>query len=1288
MSKNQLFNPIKKYNNFNKEWLFYENEKLEIEDINEETLKDFKKVDLPHDWSIYNDFNQNSLSRNEGGLLDGGIAWYVKSFDLNDELANKNISIRFGAIYMDSFIYVNGTLVGNYPFGYNTFSYDLTDYLRYGKNTIAVKVVNRQPSSRWYSGSGIYRNVDIVLTEKIHIKENSLIIQTPKIQENRADTKIKLLLNNVSDFDEKIKYKIDIYFKEKIVKSIEKTEDIFANNEKIIETEFSFDNIKLWDIENPNLYYAHIQIFLDEKLIDEEFEQYGYRYFDWTSNDGFSLNGKYVKIHGVCLHHDNGALGAELYPQADRRKLEIMKSMGVNAIRTSHNPQSREFIKLCDELGLLVQEEAFDTWHGNRKKDYDYNRFFNKLATHPQADENETWAEFDIKQMVRRDINSPSIFMWSIGNEIAETEHSYGLQQAKNLVKWIKEVDETRYVTIGENKFSWSRDLEAFNAKIADELDIVGLNYAESNSDYLHENKPEWKLYGAETSSAVKSRGVYYQPEKLDSVATGNADKVNRAYQMSDYGNDRVGWGRTAADSWIFDRDRKYYAGQFIWTGFDYIGEPTPWHNEENLGAPVTSSFFGIVDSAGLPKSDFYLYQSQWLNNEKEKVLKILPHWNFEDLDLLKKQGTDLKRDDNIVPVRVYSNIKEIELFLNGKSLGKKTFNTKMTEYGREYLEGNSERELFLEWLVPFEKGELVAVGYDEKGEVSKTDKVVTSEEANNINLTLEENIHNLDDLAYIRFDICDKNGNIVPTADNLVEFFCSENAEIIGVDNGNAASKERYKADKNGKWFRRSFSGSGIVILKLHEIGEVSLKATSEGLKSDEINFSVENRVEKFEEEFENKLGSKIKTLSEKEIIEIDDVNISISKGQDIVLPEKVRVTTENRFKKFEKVNWDIDKIKNIKEIGKYDIHGEIEGLSVEGQIRVNDFIAVENFSGAFIKGSKNIYLPQNANIYHSSGEARVKPIQNWYNSENGEIFDAEKIDVDNVKLIGKITDSKFEPIMNIRFVGEDDNSIVYSENYARAWNGSEIPAGIASYTNKKHNSTDSTKLLNNEIASFDKTFLDRWTNISDDFREKDWAGILFGRAGELTKFNLNKIEVFFAFEDDDISMPSEYFLEFYNKDQITLPKNYENIAELEHEMAKDENWTRITSINEKIGEHEFVRVFEFGDIQTFAIRVNMIAQENRSLGISEIKAFGKVVKEHDNFEVDIIADDNVQKYSEEKSVYYIGRDVKNVELKATNNAAITRIDGISEEDDINFIVKSEDKSKEIKIIVRREDV
>lgn len=1294
MPKNQLTSELKKYLNINKGWLFKEDENLEIENINENNITEFIEIDLPYDWSIYKDFNQKSLSRNEGGLLDGGKAWYIKEINIDESFANKNIFIKFGGIYMDSHIYINGSLVGNYPFGYNTFSYDLTKHLKYGKNILAIKVLNEQPSSRWYSGSGIYRNVELVLREKIYIEENGIVIRTDDLKNNLTNplTKIKLKLVNTSNFDEDIRIVYEVYNNEKLIKLFEEKEILKANQKKEIESSFTIDNPKLWDIENPNLYYLKVRAYLGENLVDEEIARYGYRFMDWTREDGFYLNGKYIKFHGVCLHHDNGALGSELFIDAERRKLQIMKDMGVNSIRTSHNPQSEEFIRLCDEMGILVQEEAFDTWHGNRKKEFDYNRFFNKISTHPDSRDDETWAEYDIKLMVKRDINSPSIIMWSIGNEIGETDHFHGIEQGIQLIKWIKEIDDTRFVTIGENKFKWNRNIGTPHSEVANYLDVVGLNYNEEGADELFERFPNWILYGAETSSAVRSRGVYYNPSNNDSIATGNANKPDRSYQMSDYGNDRVGWGATATDSWIFDRDRKYYAGQFIWTGFDYIGEPTPWHNEEDLGAPVTSSYFGIVDTAGLPKNDYYLYQSQWKKQSEKKVLHILPHWNFENKELLKSLGTDLKREDNIVPVRVYSNIQDVELFLNGNSLGKKSFNKKTTDYGMEYFEGDCERELYLEWLVPFEKGKLEAVGYGENGEVIAKDKVQTSEKESKIKLTSYNDEQFSDGLAYIRFDITDQMDNIVPTANNLVEFSCEGNAEIIGVDNGDASSQERYKIQKDGRWIRKAFSGSGIVILKLKEKGKAKLFAKSERLESANIEIEILEKKDNFEDLQKYSLLEGLINNGNGEILDYEKISIYLNNKDDVSklkLPKKVRNLYSNRFSNFDAVNWNNEEIKNISGKGKYSIRGNSNDKEVLATIYVNDFVAVENFSCAKIKGSKNIDLPKEAFIYNTSGEVRKDKIVDWYIKGTNKKIDFEELKCeDNLLLEAKLEIKDFKPEMSIRFVEKDNDSIVYSYNYARAWNGSEIPAGIASYTNKDKNSADSTKFLNNEIVPFENQFLDRWTNISEKHRKNDWAGILFGQAGEFKQFVLNKLEVFFFPEDKDISMPKNYSIEYFLPKEISFPSDYQNINELDHELSKNENWVKIEKFSEKIGEHQYARVFEFEDISTHAIRVNMSAQDDKFLGVSEIKAFGKVVKEYEDFKLDIIIDGNKQEYIEDKVVYEIEQDAKEIVVKATNNASVIKIEGIEEKDDINYIIRSENKLKESKIILRRKNV
>lgn len=1270
MSNDFNFKPIEKYIDFNDNWLFKEDDKLEIEKINHEVIREFSPVKLPHDWSIYKDFNMNSLSRNEGGLLDGGIGWYIKEFEITDDYANKEILIKFGGIYMDSNVYINGALVGNYPFGYNTIIYDITKYLRYGKNQIVVKVTHKQPSSRWYSGSGIYRNVSLIVKDRVNIKEQSIFITTPDLEKNleNATTSIKFeVKNGISKF-QNIKYKLTILDSNGMIAMRNGEIEIEPLSERKVEDEIVVSSPKLWSPDEPNLYYLKAELIKDGLVIDSTISRFGYRYYNWTKDDGFSLNGEFVKFHGVCLHHDNGALGAELNVDADRRKLQIMKDMGVNAIRTSHNPQSEEFIRLCDEMGFLVQEEAFDTWHGNRKKDYDYNRFFNKPATHPDAQDGQIWAEFDIKQMVKRDINSPSIVMWSIGNEIFETDQEYGIEQARNLINWIKELDQTRYVTIGENSFNWNRNPEAPHTKIAEMLDVVGLNYNEKWSDDLYKDF-DFILYGAETSSAVKSRGVYYDASEKSRNATGNANKPDRKYQMSDYGNDRVGWGETAINSWMHDRDRKYYAGQFIWTGFDYIGEPTPWHNEENLGAPVTSSYFGIVDTAGIPKNDYFFYQSQWT---KKPLVKILPHWNWDNKKLLKELGTDLKRDDNLIPVRVYSNLLEVELFLNDKSLGKKSFNKKTTEYGAEYLEGDSKDELYLEWLVEYVPGELKAVAFDEIGN-EIIDIVKTANKEFEVKLSSYKDIYNEKELAYIRFDIVDENEVIVPTANTEVEFV-SEGAEIVGVDNGDAASTERYKSTKD-KWIRKAFSGSGIVIIQLGQenskliaksnLGESMIEIGVRGTKQD----SIEDEVY-VEEVHELDLG---------EIVSAKDIEVS-TLSDNIKLPNKVKVTTDNDVDIYQEVIW--NKLpEKISRPSKFEVLGEVGNLEVKTKIKLDAFVAVENFSMATKEGTLP-HLPSEATIYSTSGETRVLEIEKWtYNSRNLEISDLIRNNA--LELRGKVKGFDKESRLTLRVVSSEDENIIDSYNYARAWNGSELPAGIASFTSDLDDNDDSTIMLNNEIVAWDSLYKDRWSNLTSSHRDSDWAGIFFGRAGEIEKHQINKVEVSF-FEDDEVSSPLEYVLEYYTNDEISIPSDYQHISSIDHELNREENWAKVPNYKVRKGEKDIFHIFEFDDIYTHAIRLKMKSKEDKALGITEIKAFGKVVNANSDFKVNISVNGVNLPVS---NIIEVGK-FDEVKIDASNNASITFIPGVDETEDSYYIVKSEDEKREERYTVRRRDV
>ena len=821
--------------NFNKDWYFKLNAQGDFskKDVD---VHDWSKLNLPHDWSIYFDFDHKSPARNEGGQLNGGTAWYRKTFTVDEAAKDKDVRINFDGVYMDSKVYVNGKFVGHYPSGYNHFSYDITEFLNKdgSENTIAVQVTNKQPSSRWYSGSGIYRDVTLSYRDKVQVAENGNHITTPKLAQQKdgnVETQIQSKIKNTAKTLAKVFVEQQIFTKEgkavsDLVRSV--TKSLSGNETADFKQTILVNKPTLWTTKSyhPQLYVLKTKVYNEGQLVDVTEDTFGYRYFNWTAKEGFSLNGERMKFHGVSIHHDNGALGAEENYKATYRKLKLLKDMGVNSIRTTHNPASPQLLDAAASLGLLVQEEAFDTWYRG-KKTYDYGRFFDQDATHPEAKKGEKWSDFDLRTMVERDKNNPSIIMWSLGNEVDEADGGErSLETAKRLKAVIKAIDTERYVTMGENKFS--RASTGLFLKLAAIMDAVGMNYGERFYDAVRKAHPDWLIYGSETSSATRTRDSYFYPAKN----LYHDNRPNRHYEQSDYGNDRVAWGRTATESWTFDRDRAGYAGQFIWTGFDYIGEPTPWHNQDYT--PVKSSYFGIIDTAGLPKNDFYLYRSEWYSAKEKPTVRIMPHWNWTE-ETLKERNMLI---NGKVPVRTFSNAASVELFLNNESLGKKEFTKKTTADGRPYHEGANPGELYLEWLVDYKPGTLTAIARDENGKEIARDSVTTAGEPARVRLTKEEHVITADgkDLSYIHYEIVDEDGNVVPTANNLVHFNLHGQGQIVGVDNGEQASRERYKAQKDGTWQRKAFNGKGVVIVKSTEKeGKFTLYADSAGLASDQ---------------------------------------------------------------------------------------------------------------------------------------------------------------------------------------------------------------------------------------------------------------------------------------------------------------------------------------------------------------------------------------------------------------------------------------------------------------------
>jgi beta-galactosidase len=758
----------------------------------------WRELDLPHDWSIEGKFSKDNPAGVGGGALPGGIGWYRKTFTLPVSDTGKLVFIDFDGIYRNSQVWINGHYLGIRPYGYSSFQYELTRYLNYGdkKNIIAVKVDNsKQPNSRWYSGSGIYRNVWLLTTEKIYVDHWGTFVTTPLVSQEAAKILINIKVRNAFRRDKNITIKTTILNKdgEKIAEEKIPT-SILKDSVVEISQEFTIKNPILWSIENPYLYKALTTVEYNNQMIDDYKTNFGIRAFYFDVKKGFFLNGKHVKIYGVCDHHDLGCLGAAVNYRAIQRQLEILKNMGCNGIRTSHNPPDPELLDLCDKMGFIVMDEAFDMWKKGKTK-YDYSLDWDK------------WHKRDLQDMILRDRNHPSIFLWSIGNEIWEQGDSTGTTIARELAGIIKNLDTTRPITSNCN------DAEPSNYIIrSGALDIIGFSYHMFNYKNFPENFPGQKLIGSETTSALQTRGHYDMPS--DSIrrwpirwdlpfTTGNPDNT-----CSSYDNCSAPWGETNEEALKEVNKYDFVSGMYIWTGFDYLGEPTPY------GWPSRSSYFGVIDLAGFPKDAYYMYQSEWT---KKPLLHIFPAWNPECWTTTKNGKSNWKEGDS-VDVWAYTNCNEVELFLNGKSLGTKK---------------KTDDELHLMWRVPYVPGTLKAVGLNEGKEVlTVLDKTAGPPAEISLQPDRDTILADGRDLSFVTVKILDKDGTMVPYADNLVNFEVSGEGKIVGVDNGSETSHEPFKAN-----YRKAFNGMCLVVVQSNnKKGKIIINAVSKDLKSNSV--------------------------------------------------------------------------------------------------------------------------------------------------------------------------------------------------------------------------------------------------------------------------------------------------------------------------------------------------------------------------------------------------------------------------------------------------------------------
>ena len=705
---------------------------------------DWTEVEIPHDWFIGDTRN----------LYASGDGWYRKDFDVTAEMLTGAVYVAFDGVYMNSTVYVNGRAVGDWKYGYSSFYFDITGYLNEGHNRIHVQVRYRSPNSRWYSGAGIYRNVFLRVREKKHIAMDGVYI-SPRPEDGQWR----------------------VYVDTEVIGGGSVSHTILDKDGKTVAQEegdsccIAVSDPLLWDIYKGNLYTLRTVLSHEGKAVDVQDNIFGFRTVEFTP-EGFFINGRKEKMHGVCMHHDLGALGSAMNETALKRQLDILKGFGVNAIRSSHNMPARELVKLCNEMGILMDTESFDMWE-NPKTTHDYGNFFKE------------WYKTDIAAWVRRDRNAPCVIMWSVGNEIGETNSPRGLEIVKMLKEAVLEHDPrgNAVPTLASNFMAWEP-----GQKVADVLKQGGYNYAEQLYQQHREKYPDWFIYGSETSSAVRSRGVYHLPASSPILTHDDL-------QCSDMGNSCVGWGKPMEKTWIMDRDCDFCGGQFVWTGFDYIGEPTPYSTK--------NSYFGIVDTAGLFKESYYFYRAVWTDGKKSPFVHILPAWDFSE-------GQEIE-------VMTYSNVEDVELFFNGESLGKQHIDL---AHG-EVLHGS--------WKLKYAEGELIARAYDSNGHEVAFDRRASFGEAAELSITPEKRslLANGRDLIFLRIAALDENGEPVANARNRVKVEVSGAGRLVGLDSGDSTDYDSYKGNS-----KRLFSGMLTAIIgATFESGDINISVSSKGL-------------------------------------------------------------------------------------------------------------------------------------------------------------------------------------------------------------------------------------------------------------------------------------------------------------------------------------------------------------------------------------------------------------------------------------------------------------------------
>jgi len=953
----------------------------------------WKTVNLPHDFSISQNFTTGGEA--ESGFLPGGTGWYRKKFTLPASCEGKSIVLNFDGVYSHATVYVNGRKVGENCYGYTAFAFDITDYVTCDdatENVVAVEAVNNVPSSRWYSGSGIYRDVKLIITDPVHVALNGTYVTTPDIASGKGTVNVAVDVQNDGESSANVTVRNTVYEKngQEALANAQASATVAAGEKATVNANPVVASPKLWSLDAPNLYFVRTEILKDGKTVDVYDTEFGFKWYEFVGNVGFKLNGQNVKIQGVCMHHDQGALGSAAYYDAMYRQLTILKDMGVNTIRATHNPYDEDFVDICNELGILVIEEAFDGWawpkNGNTN---DFSVYFNQnLSKDNQIlDGNSamTWAEFALKAMIKRDRNDASIILWSLGNEIQEgTSDSQSWDWggiAANLIRWAQEVDEAHPLTSGSNRRNTTDSVAPVMRRIVESGGVAGYNYGSDSQHSTLANTYGGVILASETASATNSRGIYKSQ-------INNADADGKLH-LTSYDTSTVGWGKTASASMWDVMRRDSVAGECVWTGFDYIGEPTPWNgtgtgSRTGRGAIPNSSYFGIIDTTGFPKDTYYLYRSQW--NKNANTLHLVTAWDSDNM--INSGGK--------TPVWVYSNAAKVELYRDGTKVGTATRKVNTTAAGHVYYtytttsnndticnttSGSGSSSLYSVFNVAYTSGTISAKAYDEKGvEITNScqgnTSVTTPGTVSKLRVSQdkEEILADGSSLAYISVDVTDASGHLDTTAANDIQFTLSGKGEIVGVDNGDQATTDKYQQSSVltnvTSAHIKAFSGKALAIVRsTKDAGNITVNVSASGLTGGTATI----RTKQVEQGKTDGIASY--KMSKHCYVPAGTESIS--------LPEKVTATYADGKTAALIVSWETYDVSKLNTPGEFIVNGKVsdaeESIDVFITIHVYGEIAgAANYSAVTQPGITPV-LPGTAMTYYADGTAFEEFAVSW---------------------------------------------------------------------------------------------------------------------------------------------------------------------------------------------------------------------------------------------------------------------------------------------------------------------